>query len=66
MNEPQTYCNGRYRVRIIPAPMRMSHWLTAPIVERVADGVTLLDLSGDLWDLGDVSEEGDILVLVIW
>jgi hypothetical protein len=44
----------------------MSHWLTAPIVERVADGVTLLDLSGDLWDLGDVSEEGDILVLVIW
>lgn len=65
MNEPQTYCSGRYRVRTVPAEMGMSHWINAPVVERVADGAILLDLSEDVWDLGDVSEEGDTLVLVM-
>jgi hypothetical protein len=45
--------------------MRMSHWIDAPVVKRVDDGATLLDLSEDVWDLCDVKEDGDILVLVI-
>jgi hypothetical protein len=65
MDEQQTYCSGRYRVRTVPAEMKMSHWINAPVVERVADGATLLDLSEDVWDLGDVGEEGDTLVLVM-
>jgi hypothetical protein len=43
----------------------MSHWINAPVVERVSDGAALLDLSEDVWDLCDVGEEGDSLVLVI-
>jgi hypothetical protein len=65
MDEQRTYCSGRYRVRTIPAEMRMSHWIAAPVVERVSDGVVLLDLSEDVWDVSDVAEEGDTLVLVI-
>ena len=65
MDEQRTYCGGRYRVRTVPAEMRMSHWINAPVVERVADGTTLLDLSEDVWDLCDVSEDRDTLVLVI-
>lgn len=65
MDEQRTYCSGRYRVRTVPAEMKMSHWINAPVVERVSDGTALLDLSEDLWDLCDVGEDGDILVLVI-
>ena len=65
MDEQRTYCSGRYRVRTIPAEMRMSHWIDAPVVERVSDGAVLLDLSEDVWDLCDVGEDGDTLVLVI-
>ena len=65
MDEQRTYCNGRYRVRTVPAEMKMSHWINAPVVERVSDGTALLDLSEDVWDLSDVGEDGDILVLVI-
>jgi hypothetical protein len=65
MDEQQTYCSGRYRVRTIPTEMRMSHWINAPVVERVGDGATLLDLSEDVWDLCDVGEDGDTLVLVL-
>jgi hypothetical protein len=43
----------------------MSHWINAPVVERVGDGATLLDLSEDVWDLCDVGEDGDTLVLVL-
>jgi hypothetical protein len=52
-------------VRTVPTEMRMSHWINAPVVERVSDGVALLDLSEEVWDLSDVGEEGDTLVLVI-
>src|SRR4029450_631216 len=65
MDEQQTYCSGRYRVRTVPAEMKMSHWINAPIVERVGDGATLLDLSEDVWDLCAVDEVGDTLVLVM-
>jgi hypothetical protein len=65
MDQQRTYCSGRYRVRTVPTEMRMSHWLNAPVVERVSDGAVLLDLSEDVWDLCDVREEGDTLVLVI-
>lgn len=43
----------------------MSHWIDAPLVKRVEDGTTVLDLSSDIWDLQDVREEGDVLVLVM-
>lgn len=43
----------------------MSHWVAAPVVERVSDGAALLDLSEDVWDLSDVAEDGDTLVLVL-
>lgn len=43
----------------------MSHWIAAPVVERVADGAALLDLSEDVWDLCEVGEAGDTLVLVM-
>ena len=65
MDDQRTYCSGRYRVRTILTEMRMSHWINAPVVERVSDGITLLDLSEDVWDLCDVGEEGDTLVLVL-
>ena len=65
MDEQRTYCGGRYRVRTVPIEMRMSHWLNAPVVERAGDGVVLLDLSEEVWDLSDVAEEGDSLVLVL-
>ena len=52
-------------MRTVPAEMRMSHWINAPVVEHVSDGAVLLDLSEDVWDLCDVGEEGDTLVLVI-
>ena len=52
-------------MRTVPAEMRMSHWLNAPVVEHVSDGTARLDLSEDVWDLCDVGEEGDTLVLVI-
>jgi hypothetical protein len=65
MDEWRTYCGGRFRVRTILAELRMSHWINAPVVERVSDGATLLDLSDDLWDLCAVGEEGDTLLLVM-
>ena len=65
MAEQRTYCNGRYRVRTILTEMRMSHWINAPVVEHASDGATLLDLSEDLWDLCEIGEDGDTLVLVI-
>jgi hypothetical protein len=65
MDEQPTYCGGQYRVRTVAAEMRMSHWINAPVVERVADGAMLLDLSEDVWDLCDVGEDGDTLVLVM-
>jgi hypothetical protein len=52
-------------VRTVPAEMKMSHWINAPIVERVGDETTLLDLSEDIWDLCAVDEDGDILVLIM-
>lgn len=65
MAEQRTYCNGRYRVRTVSTEMRMSHWVNAPVVEHASDGSTLLDLSKELWDLWEIGEEGDILVLVM-
>jgi hypothetical protein len=65
MDEQQIYCNGRYRVRTIPVEMRMSHWINAPLVERASDGAVLLDLSEDVWDLAEVREDDDTLVLVM-
>lgn len=65
MDAQRTYCSERYRVRTVPSEMRMSHWIDAPVVERVADGVALLDLSEDVWDLCEVGEDSDTLVLIM-
>ena len=65
MNIDGIYCDGRYKVRTVSFEMRMSHWVDAPIVERVEDGATVLDLSGDLWDLWSIREDDDALVLMM-
>ncbi|MBV9865795.1 MAG: hypothetical protein JO316_10615 [Abitibacteriaceae bacterium] len=59
------FCNGRYRVSTVSSEMRMSHWIDAPIVTRVEDGSSILDLSQEIWDLQDTREEGEVLVLII-
>ncbi|MBP8253050.1 MAG: hypothetical protein KAX40_11855 [Herpetosiphon sp.] len=63
MNE--IFCHGRYHVQTIAVEMRMSHWINAPIVVRISDGAVMLDLSDDVWDLCQVNEAGDTLVLVM-
>ena len=65
MNVDALYCSGRYRVRTFTVEMRMSHWLDAPSVTRATDGGVVLELSEDIWDLQDVQEEGEILLLVL-
>ena len=59
------FCAGRYRVRTVSFEMRMSHWVDAPVVERIEDGATILDLSNDVWDVEGIEEDGDVLVLVM-
>lgn len=57
------YCNNRYRVSTEAHEMKMSHWVYAPKIENLETGEVLLDLTGGLWDLVAVSEEGDRLNL---
>lgn len=59
------FCNGRYRVTTVSCEMKMSHWLDAPVITRVEDGAIILDLSQDIWDMEEVREEGDVLVLLM-
>src|SRR5690349_21554551 len=59
------FCAGTYRVETESVEMRMSHMIAAPLVTRVADGTAVLDLTQDIWDLQDVREEGEVLVLVM-
>ena len=59
------FCGGRYRVTTAASEMKMSHWIDAPVVERLDLGTTVLDLSDDPWDLARVAEDGDDLVLVM-
>jgi hypothetical protein len=65
LGKQDPYCGGRYRVRTIQSEMKMSHWIDAPVVERVSDEAVVLDLSDDVWDLCRVDEEGEVLVLVM-
>jgi hypothetical protein len=65
MQEEQLYCGGRYRVTTVSSEMKMSHWVEAPLVERVPGAATVLDLTDTLWDLCAVREERDVLVLVM-
>ena len=61
----RTYCAGRYQVQTVASEMRMSHWIEAPVVTRVEDGTTVLDLSEEMWDLQETREEDDVLLLVM-
>jgi len=57
------YCNNRFKVSTEAHEMKMSHWVYAPKIENLETGEVLLDLTGDLWDLVAVSEEGNRLKL---
>ena len=57
------YCNNRYKVSTEAHEMKMSHWVYAPKIENIETGEVLLDLTGGLWDLVAVGEDGNRLKL---
>lgn len=65
METLSTYLGGYIKITLIPYEIRMSHWVSAPRVEDILSGKTLLDLSDELWDLLRVEEGEEKLILVL-
>ena len=63
MDQAKTYWGGEVEVCVEPREMRMSHWVYAPKVTDISADRVLLDLTGKLWDLIDVTETEDALDL---
>jgi hypothetical protein len=63
MDRAKTYWDGEIQVSVEPHEMRMSHWVYAPKIADVSSGRVLLDLTGKLWDLMDITETDDALSL---
>jgi hypothetical protein len=65
MSNSALYLNSEFEIQSSEHELRMSHWILSPKIIHKFTNTVLLDLSSTVWDLYNVNEKDDKLVITL-